>query len=545
MTAPAPLASAVQPEVPGDILLPYQKEAITESHRHQLFVSEKSRRTGLTYAFAPDSVLTAAARAKGEDVYYIAYNLDMTREFIGYCADFTKAFDELAGAPTEFLFDDGSEAGIKAFRIDFPSGHAIVALSSKPRSLRGKQGRVIIDEAAFHDSLDELLKAAIALHMWGGSTVVISTHDGEANAFNELIGDIRSGKREGYVQRVTLERAIDEGLYERICLRTGQRYSVEAERAWEAKLRRTYGAAAEEELDVVPAKGSGVYLPRATIEACMSPDCKLVRLELGRLFETAGGLLVPGADEAGITHELRQAARAWREVFIDEWLETEIAPIVATFDPGRRSFFGQDFARSNDLSTIAAGQIEAQSTLVNRLGIEMLGVPFWAQKRILDWLVRALPMWATGKMDARGNGQQLAEDMQEDWGADRIEAVMATQATYLARMPRMKARFDDRTILIPQSDGVADDLRMIKLVKGIPMVVDRVDAKADGAKGQRHGDYSIAVMNLVGAADEDVQPIDLDVIGHVRSEAGDFDVTARGFGTVARRDDFGSARGGW
>lgn len=154
-------------EVPSDILLPYQKEAITESHRHQLFVSEKSRRTGLTYAFAPDSVLTAAARTGGEDIYYIAYNLDMTREFIGYCAEFAKAFDELASAPSEFLFDDGSEKGVKAFRIDFPSGHAIVALSSKPRSLRGKQGRVIIDEAAFHDSLDELLKAAIALHMWG------------------------------------------------------------------------------------------------------------------------------------------------------------------------------------------------------------------------------------------------------------------------------------------------------------------------------------------------------------------------------------------
>lgn len=185
----------------------------------------------------------------------------------------------------------------------------------------------------------------------------------------------------------------------------------------------------------------------------MSPDCRLVRLEPGRIFETAGGLITPGAEEAGISDEVRSRARAWRESYIDEWLETDVAPIVATFDPTRRSFFGQDFARSNDLSTIAAGQIDARSVLVNRLGIEMLGVPFWAQKRILDWLVRAMPMWATGKMDARGNGQQLAEDMQEDWGADRIEAVMATQATYLARMPRMKARFDDRTILIPQSDA--------------------------------------------------------------------------------------------
>lgn len=86
---------------------------------------------------------------------------------------------------------------------------------------------------------------------------------------------------------------------------------------------------------------------------------------------------------------------------------------------------------------------------------------------------------------------------------------------------------------------------MIKLVKGIPMVVDRIDAKADGSKGQRHGDYSIAVMNLVGAADENVQPIAVDVIGQQRSQAGDFDTTTTGFGTVARRDDFGRMPGGW
>jgi phage FluMu gp28-like protein len=43
------------------------------------------------------------------------------------------------------------------------------------------QGKVLIDEAAFHDDLDELLKAAMALTMWGSHVVVISTHDGAEN----------------------------------------------------------------------------------------------------------------------------------------------------------------------------------------------------------------------------------------------------------------------------------------------------------------------------------------------------------------------------
>jgi len=277
----------------------------------------------------------------------------------------------------------------------------------------------------------------------------------------------------------------------------------------------------------------------------MSPDHRILRLTPDKAFDTAGGLLAaPDGPDSTISDNVRAAVRTWREAWIDEWLEREVRPCLAAFDSTRRSFFGQDFARSSDLSTIACGQEDAGLVLQNRLGIEMFNMPFWAQFRILVWLCRNLPNWSTGKMDARGNGQQLAEDMQEKFGADRIEAVMATQAIYLARMPRMKARFDDRTILVPRDDGVMDDLRLVKLVKGIPMVVDRIDAKADGAKGKRHGDYSIALMNLVGAADEDVQPIDLRALGTTRAGGRDFHTTNRGFGTIARRDGFGQ-RGTW
>ena len=505
------------------VLLPYQQEAIALSHANPLFVSEKSRRTGLTYAFAADSVLTAAAARGGSDVFYLAFNFDMTREFIGYAAEFAKAFDIVA-PPQEFLFDDGSEKGIKAFRVDFPSGHAVVALTSKPRSLRGRQGVVIIDEAAFHDELEELLKAALALLMWGGRVIVISTHNGASNPFNELIEGIRGGKRKGAVQRLTLEEALAQGLYKRICLRTGKIWSPEAEAAWEADLRATYGDAASEELDVIPARGSGTYLPRATIEACMTPDYPVVRLTCPDGFE-----LKP---------------REWRETYIRDWFADTVTPVLRTFDPNRRSFFGQDFARSSDLSFVAAGQIDPSTILHCRLALEMRNVPFRDQKLILDLLVRGMPMFSTATMDGRGNGQQLAEDMADDWGQDRIIAEMDNANTYLRKMPRMKARFDDQTILLPRSEPIVEDLRLIKLVKGVPMVVDRVADKADGAKGKRHGDGAIGLMNLVAAADMDVQPIDLHALGAMRSEVGEFVTTGTGFGTIARRDTFGQ-RGSW
>lgn len=504
------------------VLLPYQAESVKRSREVQLFVCEKSRRTGLTYGFSADAVLTAGAENGGMDVFYIAYNLDMTREFIDYCAMFAKVFNIVGGKQSDFLFDDGSEKGIKAFRIDFPSGHSIVALSSKPRSLRGKQGVVIIDEAAFHEQLDELLKAAMALLMWGGRVIVISTHDGADNPFNTLIEDIRAGKRAGDVMRLTLSDALTQGLYQRICLVTGKTWSREAERVWDAGLRSFYGDAAGEELDVIPARGSGTYLARATIEAAMSPDYPVLRLTCPDGFE-----LKP---------------LEWREDWVREWLETHVAPLLAQLDPTKYSYFGQDFARSNDLSVIAVGQHDELANLVARFILEMRNVPFRQQKLVLDFIVAAMRLFAAGKMDARGNGQQMAEDMADDWGADRIESVMASPKTYLAMMPRLKARIEDRTLVIPKNDGVVEDLRLIKLVRGVPSIVDHADDRADGSKNRRHGDTAIALMHLVAAADEDISPFEVHTTGaRPRGATGGSHIaTKTGFGTTRRAatDDY-------
>ena len=67
-----------------------------------------------------------------------------------------------------FMFEDDDHEGDKsilAFRIKFASGKEIVALSSSPTNLRGRQGRVVIDEAAFHKDLAAVLKSALALLM--------------------------------------------------------------------------------------------------------------------------------------------------------------------------------------------------------------------------------------------------------------------------------------------------------------------------------------------------------------------------------------------
>ena len=416
--APPPPATG---NVPA-ILLRYQSEAVTLSHANELFVVEKSRRTGVTYGFAADAVLIAAPANRPQNVYYIAFNTDMTREFIDYVAMFAKSFEGLALDASEFLFDDGSEKGIKALRVDFPSGKSVIALSSKPRSLRGRQGVVIVDEAAFHDDLKGVIDAANALTMWGGRIVVISTHNGTTNYFNQLVTDIRAGRREGYVYRLTLTEALEDGLYQRICLRNGEQWTPEKQVEWERKLRARTPEAAPQEFDVIPAEGSGNYLRRALVEACTSDESLVLRLTCPKGFERQ--------------HPDPKLNAALRAEYVKDWLDTHVRPVLKRMNPLRPSFFGQDFARNGDLSVVAAGQHDDHANLVVPFVIEMRNVPFREQKQVLDYLcdpVAGMPNFNNGKMDARGNGQNLAEDMQSDWGFDRIEAVTLEDVSALAR----------------------------------------------------------------------------------------------------------------
>ena len=257
---PAVIAEVGLPKV----LLPYQARTVSllDSACPVLFV-EKSRRIGLTWGLAAYAVLRAGRQkvAGGMDVMYISYAREMTREFIDACAMWARAFDVAVGEVEEMLFDqDKADKAINAFRIKFASGFEIMALSSAPRGLRGKQGCVIIDEAAFVDDLQALLKAAMAFTMWGGQVVVCSTHLGVENEFNTQIQDILAGRSDFAHMSITLDQALEEGLYRRIALVTGTEWTPAAEAEWRQGVINRYRDNADEELYCVPSMSSGAWL---------------------------------------------------------------------------------------------------------------------------------------------------------------------------------------------------------------------------------------------------------------------------------------------
>ena len=460
---------------PPPVLLDYQQRWVAD--KSPLKVIEKSRRTGLTWAEAADNVLTAAAAksAGGQNCYYIAYNQDMTIEYVQACAMWAKSFNYAASEIEEGLWDSEKEEDkhIKTFTIRLPdSGHWIVALTSRPSNLRGRQGIIIIDEAAFHDKLGELLKAALAMLIWGGKVRVISTHNGAENPFNELVADIRAGKRKGTVQRITFKEAVEAGLYRRVCLRLGKPWHIADETAWMLDVYAFYGDGAAEELDCIPANSGGTWLSRALIESRMTPDTPVLRWECKAGFE-----LLP---EHIRTAECR------------DWLEEHLAPLLAALPTDAISFHGEDFGRSGDL-TVHVPLIQ-QKNLTRRVPfvIELRNVPFRQQEQIAFHLLDGLPRFRGGAFDARGNGQYLAEICMQRYGASRIHQIMLTEAWYREHMPPVKAAFEDGTLDgLPRDADILADLRAVQVIRGVPRIPEARSTGED--KGKRHGDAAVAV----------------------------------------------------
>ncbi len=514
------------------VLLRYQQSLLATTAVHPFVVCEKSRRIGMTWAVGADAVLTAASSRPvgGMDVLYIGYNLDMAREFIDVCAMWAKAFMPAASAVQEFIFkdqsDDGSDKNISAFRIRFASGFEIIALTSKPRSLRGRQGYVIFDEAAFHDALQELVKAAIALLMWGGRVLVISTHDGTENPFNELIEEIRAGKQKGFVHTTTFDDAVSDGLYERIALVKGLDPSPEARAAWIADIRGFYSDAAGEELDVIPRAGTSVYLSRAAIKSCMVDDGFIARRNFPDDFE------------------LRSLIE--REAYVARWIEGEIEPGLAMLDPKLLTAIGEDFARDQELTVIAVGQETQTLNLHVPLMIEMRNAPITQQAQVLHAIFKSARRMGGACFDAGGNGLGLAEQMQEAYGFDRIEAIKITTNWYLETMPKLKERIEDRTIQMPRDSFIVDDLRALRLVRGVPSMPKK-------RSGGRHGDAAIALAMLVRAIDKDVVAINIESTGarlpgvEAFTQGGDTVIDAIDYetGTVSSGIDYEGFEGGF
>lgn len=452
-------------------LLPYQQRWVADSSAVKVY--EKSRRIGVSWATAAEASLVAAAERKagGMDVFYVGYNREMAEEFVGDAGAWARHYGHAATAVGEEIWEDGDEK-ILTYVIRFASGFKIQALSSRPSNLRGRQGYAVFDEAAFHEQLGELLKAGLAFLMWGGRVAVISTHDGAENDFNELVQSVREKRKPYTLHRTTLDEAIGEGLYRRMCMVRGIEWSAEAEAAWRTELYDFYGDDADEELGCVPKRSGGAYLASALIDVRMY-EAPVFRFTVKAAFA-----------------ELDDVSRTLEAL---TWCREVLEPALAALPRDRRHFFGEDFGRVSDLTVIAPGTQEQTLRLRVPFLAELRRVPFRQQEQILFYVVDRLPRFTAGALDATGNGMYLAEVAAQRYGFGRIDQVKLTDSWYAENLPPFKAALDDGLLWIPRDADVRDDLRALQVIDGTPKLPKAKNRKtADGEP--RHGDAAIALV---------------------------------------------------
>jgi phage FluMu gp28-like protein len=290
----------------------------------------------------------------------------------------------------------------------FASGFKITGLPSVARALRGKQGLVIVDEAAFHGDLMEVIKSALALLIWRGQVVIVSTHDGVANPFNQLLDDIRGERRKGATLTITFDEAIADGLYERVALvasAKGEEILPKAE--WIADIRAFYGDDAGEELDCVPKEGKGSWIDAGALAACEHEDA-------GKPELYAGGLV----------------------------------------------HIGRDVARRRDLSVIHAFELVGDVLWMRERWIGQ-GVSFAEQDDA------AAAMFARYRVtsyaiDQTGMGEKVVEDEQRRYGSSRCHGVLLTGPNRLDLATLLKDRVERTLIRVPPLPALRADYRAIK-----------------------------------------------------------------------------------
>ncbi|EBG0124384.1 hypothetical protein FIF56_12785 [Salmonella enterica subsp. enterica] len=462
------------------VLLGYQAKWFKDES--QICIAEKSRRTGLTWAEAARNVITAAKPKKrgGRNVFYVGSKQEMALEYISACALFARAFNQLAQADVyeQTFWDSEKKEEILTYMIRFPnSSFKIQALSSRPSNLRGLQGDVVIDEAAFHESLDELLKAAMALTMWGARVRIISTHNGVDNLFNQYIQDAREGRKDYSVHRITLDDAIADGLYKRICYVTGQEWSPQTEKKWRDDLYKNAPSKedAEEEYGCVPKKSGGAYIPHALIELAMVRGIPILTFEAPEDFLSRAAWL--------------------RESEINTWCEEHLKPLLTALNERSRYSFGEDFARRGDLTCFTLLEITEDLQKREAFRVELRNTPYQQQRQIMLYILERVTRLIGAAFDATGNGDFLAEAALERFGPEMVDSVQLSAKWYGEWMPKLKAEFEDQNIFVARHQTTLDDLRHIKVVAGTPQI-DKgrtKDENATAAGSRRHGDFAVSL----------------------------------------------------
>lgn len=395
------------------IFLPFQSRWIKDDSRLKLM--EKSRQIGISWSTAYAADERAAAVGARHDEWVSSRDDIQARLFIEDCKLWAGIMNMAAKDLGEVVLD--AEKKLSAYVLQFASGRRIHSMSSNPDAQAGKRGSRILDEFALHADQRKLWAIAYPGITWGGNMELISTHRGSHSFFNSLVSEARHGGNPKRISlhRVTLQEALEQGFLFKL------QQSLPADAEQQAMDEANYfdfvknGAADAESFDqeymCIPADDDSKFLEYGLITAC----------------EYLGGT---------------------------DWKRGLQGPFQG------RLFCGVDIGRKKDLTVLWV--------------VEQLGDVFYTrhvetmekmrksdQEKILwPWFEIADRIC----IDSTGLGIGWADDAQDKFGENRVEAVSFTAQIKEALAYPLKGAMEDRKVRIPEDPVIRADLRKVQKV---------------------------------------------------------------------------------
>jgi len=411
--------------------LPYQERFVLDDHPHVL--RRKSRRCGITYACAFKDVRQRVEQCEKSlaprDCWFTSQDLDTAKEYIRDCKHWLKLYSAVqARVDEEWMEVEArdpethqiAKTQVKTYYVEFPNGARITALSSNPNALHGKGGDVRIDEWAWHKDGGAVYDEAGPCIRWGGGQLVaFSNPSVEGTPFDAECAKAKAElalppeSRFWSYEEISILDAVREGLVEKI--RRLKRPATDAEK-------------------------------QAFIEECRR-ECRTEEAWLRNYMcvsASASASFIPF--DAMVACESDRATETWPE------------------DLGRMGpvYMGIDIGRTHDLTVAWIAELLGD-VLWTRAILVMHNVTF---KRQIEEFVSLAARYQVARVaiDAGGIGMNLAEDLARKLGELRVDQVHLGVSVQEELASRLLSRFQDRSIRIPVSGALKDDLLGVRRI---------------------------------------------------------------------------------
>ena len=446
------------------LMLPYQAAWVRDRSRIKLV--EKSRQIGFSWATAYDLVRQAALESTLLDTWVSSRDELQARLFLEDCKKFGDILDIAASALGEGVYKDDGGKPYTSFDLKFNNGTTIHSMSSNPDAQAGKRGTRVLDEFALHPDPVKLYAIAYPGITWGGQMAIISTHRGADNFFNKLVQEAKfnGNPKKISLHRVTLEDALNQGFLAKLQSKLAEgdpRLDMDEQEYFDdVKSKCADEESFLQEYMCIPADDASVFISADVSEGCF--------YRFGEVWET---------DIENCAGEL---------------------------------YIGVDVGRDNDLTVVWVLEKLAGMLFTRRVEI-LRKMPFSAQEAVLYPLL-SLPKMRRCCIDQTGLGRQFAERAQERFGKYRVEGVQFTARSKEEMAYPMRARFEDKTIRIPDTSEIRADIRAVKKTVGAGGAIRFDAARSENGHSDRFWALALAVEAAgSGGGQSYIQPVRLEL----------------------------------